>query len=879
MYKDKQCLSCHSEFVQSLEGLNLNSFQKIEYSVTTHRTIELHDLAIGISIERESFLIDWLKIWASSKSWFWTFRTWLGKIGFAFERSAYKGSASVSKAKANVRIIGSFTWIGVKSLFGVILGLATLIFVEGYVRNNLPWLPPLSAEDKKYNVDQLRLYAQLLTSIFSIYFATIGIILSAGYTRLRRDIIQMLTNEQVGSVYSRVLVFSAMFCLAATSLPLFGLEPGLFVYVGGSVLTLLSSLVLFPLGQRLFNFFDLNSLINSEILPNIVRHIDGVSNRNNSSSLANYHSKAARRGLEQLSYIDERVKTSKEGLEYNLPALTDSYTALLFHYLQRKHTIDQESYWFPRRHKHKQWFFAGDSATSMALKMSSQQQLIEERLDHQWLENELVDRLAGHIELAFQVGDLELVLKLISRFSTRIPVYAARFQFEIGMQEIKRFKDIIEHAFTSMAPADTAILARAQIGIADTWAALGSNLCLETLRGMILFEKELKNFFSKDEWTEESLRCLPAFLQVELAFIVERIEFEKAIEGRRLSKPKYVQQLAVQKLLQNYAKILPAVCDYYQSMLPEFVGLLAKLKMSEPATQVVLASLHSHWKLPHWFENTAQLMDRYYVYEHYTEELYKLPKINIVEMTQQLASAREVAIAQLGNGSMIRHIFEQKHNDELPDHFGQIYFELAEACISALEQNDKSKLDMVLPTFMTLAFLAADSRFVDPQLDVSNEFRIHLISSVINDLASVIGFAILYGAYFDNEKLSESAIANFNAWIENANDKQQYFKRMILLSNPHSFSMSASPRDLIRMNWKISFEHRARHDGFDDVMGMARGKLHQKTIVREFLRASSDASHLFFAKHVVPQLDSIDFEIDYRITNLNRRLHEEGEGA
>jgi len=32
-------------------------------------------------------------------------------------------------------------------------------------------------------------------------------------TRLRRDIIQMLTNEQVGSVYSRFLVLSAMFCL------------------------------------------------------------------------------------------------------------------------------------------------------------------------------------------------------------------------------------------------------------------------------------------------------------------------------------------------------------------------------------------------------------------------------------------------------------------------------------------------------------------------------------------------------------------------------------------------------------------------------------------------------------------------------------------
>lgn len=281
-------------------------------------------------------MIDRLKIWVSSKSWFWKFRTWLGKIGFVFERSAYKRSALATKAKANARIFGSFTWIGVKSLFWVILALTALIFVEGYVISNLLWLPPLGADDKEFNIDQLRLYAQLLTAIFAIYFATIGIILSGGYTRLRRDIIQMLTNEQVGSVYSRVLVLAAMFCLAATALPLFGFEPGLFIYVVGTILTLLSALALFPLGQRLFNFFDLNLLVHSEILPRIARHIEGAANLRNSISLANYHSKAAQQALGQLSYIDDRVKADKERLEDNLPALSDDFVALLLHYLQQK---------------------------------------------------------------------------------------------------------------------------------------------------------------------------------------------------------------------------------------------------------------------------------------------------------------------------------------------------------------------------------------------------------------------------------------------------------------------------------------------------------------------------------------------------------------
>ena len=822
-------------------------------------------------------MIDLLKIWLSSKSWFWKFRTRLGKIGFVFERSAYKRNASVLKAKSNTRILGSFTWSGVKSLFWIILSLAILIVVEGYINNNLSWFPTLSADDKKFNIEQLRLYAQLLTAIFSIYFATIGIILSAGYTRLRQDIIQMLTNEQVGSVYSRVLVFSAMFCLAATTLPLFGLEPCLLVYAGGTILTLLSAFALFPLGQRLFNFFDLNILVGSEILPKIARHIEGAANHKNSNSLANHHSKAARLALEQLSYIDERLKASKEGLKDKLPALTDGYMALLLHYLQRKHKIDQESYWFPRLSMHKQWFLAGDTATSMALQTSSQQPLIEEKTDHQWLENDLVDKLSHHIELAFKVGDLELALKLIGRFSTRISSYVTQFQFDIGMQELKRFKEIIEQAFESLDHVADDKSMKLKISIADTWAALGSNLCLETLRGMLTFEKELENFFETDEWSKKSLSRLPAFLQVELAFIVERIEFEKMIEGQRLSKPKYVQQLAIQKLLLHYENVLPAVCDFYQNLLPDFVESLSELKMTKSATQVVLTSLHSHWKLPRWIDDIGQLVGRYHKHVHYTEEQYKLPEIKTVEMNEQLASARDDAITRLGSGTMVGHIFESKHNDELPDHFGQIYFELAEACISALEKNAESKLDKVLPMFMSMAFLAADSRFADPLLDVNNEFRLHLISTVINDLASVLGFAILYGEYFGNEKLSAGAIAKFDAWIEHATDKQQYFKRMVLLSNPHSFSLSASPRGLIRINWKMSFEHRARQDGFGDQMRMTRGVSHPNKIVREFLSSHSDASHLFFAKQVVPQLGLIDFEIDYHITNLARRLCEEGE--
>ncbi|MCV4606612.1 hypothetical protein OFB74_27190, partial [Escherichia coli] len=165
---------------------------------------------------------------------------------------------------------------------------------------------------------------------------------------------------------------------------------------------------------------------------------------------------------------------------------------------------------------------------------------------------------------------------------------------------------------------------------------------------------------------------------------------------------------------------------------------------------------------------------------------------------------------------------EQEQDDELPDHFGQIYFELAEECIHALEQNDENKLSKVFPMFMVLSLLASDTKFVDPKLDINNEFRLHLLSSAINDLMSVLGFAILYSAYFDNAKLSKTVLDRFKSWLESVPNKQQYLKRMMILSNPRNFSLCASPRDMIRLNWKMEFERRARHDGFSDQMGMNR---------------------------------------------------------
>ncbi|AXS81867.1 hypothetical protein [Marinobacter sp. Arc7-DN-1] len=86
------------------------------------------------------FLIEQLKISIASKTWFWSLRAWLQKISFFFERTAYAKTALLTKAETNGLILGSFFWIGVKSLFWVFVFLAILNYVESFVAERSTFL-------------------------------------------------------------------------------------------------------------------------------------------------------------------------------------------------------------------------------------------------------------------------------------------------------------------------------------------------------------------------------------------------------------------------------------------------------------------------------------------------------------------------------------------------------------------------------------------------------------------------------------------------------------------------------------------------------------------------------------------------------------------
>lgn len=762
-------------------------------------------------------------------------------------------------------------WIGIKKFLIVGLAILSLELSEIYVFEQFDlavW--PSEKVIGDYN-GQLEFYAVLLAAIFSIYFATIGIVLSTGYARLNRDIVTLLVGEQVGNIYTGMLVFATAFCLTITALNTFNYQTGFIAYVLATFLTVMSVLILFPMGQRLFSFFELSPLVESEILPKIFESIDRVSKTASSVSFQNHFSLQAQNRLRQLFYIDDRLQTDKDKLKQNLPYLTKQHSSILIHYLSKKHLIPENSYWYPRKHIYKDWFLAGDNATSMALSTGSQI-APDEKPDLNWLEEKLHTRIHYHLEKALKLKDWDLALKLVLQSSHRTLECAQGLYFTVGLRDIKESKLLLEKHLVH-APIDDSEVKMQVMALVDAWTAITHNFFLETLRRMQTFDGELLSFFEKDDWSRVASKNLPSFLQLKISYLQDKIEFEQKIEGQRLSQPKYLQQLTIKAVLDYYSEIIQTIVLFENDEFISFANKLLEIKHPAAATHVILTTLHSIWKLPGWFAELDNLFKQYSKFEKYDSDSYMLPRIDIEKIQLGFENTREQLISKLTDKKLGNHLFDfEKHNSSLPDHFGQTYFILANECFSALDKNEPEKLAKVFQTFLSLSFMADNVKFADPTLDVNQEYRLHLVSTANKDIATILGYGILYAEYHDNTELQDIPITIWEKIIENFDNKKQYLERMVRLSDSHSFSMSMPIRETFRTEWKMQFEARLRDDGFGDRYNSYDRKSHPSDIVDVFRGTYYSASDVFFALKIIDEIELPDDQINHQIKNYKSQL-------
>jgi len=345
--------------------------------------------------------------------------------------------------------------------------------------------------------------------------------------------------------------------------------------------------------------------------------------------------------------------------------------------------------------------------------------------------------------------------------------------------------------------------------------------------------------------------------------------------------PNISNSYSVQRLLLIYNEIIPQAVDFLKNQIPEFAEDVINAGHPGPATQVVLANLHIYWKLPSWLDKISGLLGRYHSFEHYKEKAYLFNAIDVEALTKSVPLARGRAIALLTDNRVVEHLLSFENDGELPDQLGHAYYVLSEECMDALRLNDLRRLRQAAKTFYSLAVLI-DSRHFQNDTTVSQEFRLHLASTIIQDVTSIAGFAILYGEVHQNPELSKVVDNSVNVLISIYPDRSLYLTRMILLSNSRNFSHAMSPREHARFQWRSEFDREVGGGDFSRLPSHHITPDHPSKIVATFLRAPfARASDLFLALKVLPELGDTKFEIDYSIRELARQLNmrSENEGT
>ena len=169
----------------------------------------------------------------------------------------------------------------------------------------------------------------------------------------------------------------------------------------------------------------------------------------------------------------------------------------------------------------------------------------------------------------------------------------------------------------------------------------------------------------------------------------------------------------------------------------------------------------------------------------------------------------------------------------------------------ALDRNDDEKFNLVFPYLFETFKLGI---VVSPKR-----------SQVINDLAAILGLSILYNKYYGNPKLSKPALKEFDSWVDDLPDKEDFLEKMILSSNE-------LPEEN-EQNWMDRFRNRAKRDGVVNDLSEANIR-HLSGIVRAMAGSNYSASHLFFVEHILPKIPDFDSKkANSRIYWLDIRLN------
>jgi hypothetical protein len=424
------------------------------------------------------------------------------------------------------------------------------------------WTPfeVLSRNVKPGKYDSLAAAAVTAEATFlALYYATIGVVASTAYSSVRRDIRELFVHERTSNVYTRGIVRAFVFTAVLTTMGALDCPARALTLVAATVLAIVAALRLMIVGTAPFSFFDPAAL--TESLPARFQRALRLASTLPTATDEGSQVQAHREAVDVLQYYRQitdlvpgrSVPNSEAPLRVarQLLELNARYSAV-------KDLIPSESRWWSSIAKYPNWFTLSSTQIESALNTSTGAQGTADN-DHLWVERQSASDIA---QLLGNLTSLQLnqFTNFVDEATTHIRLLSRRLQ----SAEAELFEE-------QLAAAIWAAVNSQPIGDDDERRAHQQDRVIASQRSVLLLTNAWLGLVdvatllrdrdlaaNTDEAIADKRRIyevsFPRPVVRLLEDLIDLIEMEKKIEGRRVTPSWWIHHQVARTLTTHFLK-------------------------------------------------------------------------------------------------------------------------------------------------------------------------------------------------------------------------------------------------------------------------------------------------------------------------------------
>ncbi len=669
----------------------------------------------------------------------------------------------------------------------------------------------------------LRATAAEISAVFlGLYFTTVSVVASTMHGKVPGELLDLIVRDKVGNSYFRVVALLGAVSLLQLGGSALGISFGTLNLIFLVSLGVIAALSIAVLGTRALIFFD-PAVLTVQLGRDLSRCLRTAGTRGlgwHSPSFQAHYQKEAQKALGTYGKLVELLGRDERSDNKVLMRLAVQACVLLDEYACVKHRIPSDSMWFKRKPVHRTWLTAGYERTKLAMRTGTtlQPDIVP---DHLWFESQIGGILASCMKALICRNDYDNASSLADVVTRALRILVKHFAVEEALHILHAVGSIVSsHVKKNVVAAEGSDENREELrsvlALVDVfWVSpialmvdFAGSACSISPSSVAGLAGSIRSNRPKSLYTAR----LPRAAIDKLEYLARSIRFERAVEGRPVSAPWYIQQT----IASGVAEFISSATN---ALLTEIEHLGGPGTDSQPCTwgsiitaQLSVRGLEAAERAKFHLEKVkacfVQLrsMDRSGVIDW--------PSLDWEDLDRRINGVRKKMLANLAR--ILPDIASVGGSRELPDYLGHCFSVLAQESFGSMASGDEELFQSIFPSLFRLCSSSLDRLVANIQVS-DPKSRFVVLTDPLVDILELSGYAKVFSE-LDGKRYWVTVKELWDAYLSSVADAGAYIQAMGIL-NTRKAVRRLSPRGLNRTEWKQEFERQLARRGLSKGSG------------------------------------------------------------